>query len=89
MCTGKYSLINVETILSADLSGIGNASGYPVRWSMIVNIYLFPDVDVSHSVTRSIAILSNGYLEWLSPVKGNVELLLFLFGKVISLQCTS
>ena len=59
MCTGKYSLINVETIVYVDLSGIGNASGHPVRWSIIVNMCLFPDVDVSHSVTRSIAILLN------------------------------
>ena len=31
MCTGKYSLINVATIVSTDLSGIGNASGHPVK----------------------------------------------------------
>ena len=31
MCTGRYSLINVATIVSADLSGIGNASGHLVR----------------------------------------------------------
>ena len=31
MCTGKYSLINVATIVSADLSGMGNASGHPVK----------------------------------------------------------
>ena len=60
MCTSKYSLINVETIVSADLSGIGNASGHPVRWSMIVSMCLLPYVDVSHLVTRSIAILLNG-----------------------------
>ena len=36
MCTGKYALINVESIVSVDLSGIGNASGHPVRWSIIV-----------------------------------------------------
>ena len=29
MCTVKYSLINVETIVSTDLTGIGNASGHP------------------------------------------------------------
>ena len=58
MCTGKYSLIIVETIVSADLSGIGNTSGHPVRWSTIVNMCLLPDVGVSHTVTRSIAILS-------------------------------
>ena len=60
MCIGKYSLINVETVVSVDLSGIGNASYHPVRWSFIVNMSLLPDVDVSHSVTRSIAILLNG-----------------------------
>ena len=59
MCTGKYSLINVETIASEDLSGIGNASDHPVRWSMIVSMCLLPDVDVSHSGTRSMAILLN------------------------------
>ena len=59
MCTGKYSLMNVATIVSADLSGMRNASGHPVRWSIIVSMCLFPDVDVSHSVTKSIAILLN------------------------------
>ena len=39
---------------------MGNASGHPVKWSIMVKICLFPDVDVSHSVTRSIAILLNG-----------------------------
>ena len=59
MCSGKYSFINVETIVSVDLSGIGNAPGHPVRWSIIVKMCLLPDVDISHSVMRSIAILSN------------------------------
>ena len=59
MYTGKYSFINVETIVSMVLSGMGNASGHPVRWSMIVKRCLLPD-DVLHSVMRSIAILSNG-----------------------------
>ena len=27
MCTGKYSLIKVATMVSADLSGVGKASG--------------------------------------------------------------
>ena len=31
ICTGKYSLINVATIVSADLSGMGNASGHLVK----------------------------------------------------------
>ena len=31
MCTGKYSLLRVATMVSADLSGIGKASGHPVR----------------------------------------------------------
>ena len=60
MCSGKYILINVETIVSADLSGIGKASCHPVRWSIIVKMCLFPDVDVSHSVMRSIVIVLNG-----------------------------
>ena len=60
MCMSKYSFMMVETIVSAVLSGMGNASGHPVRWSIIVKMCLFPDVDVLHPVTRSISILSNG-----------------------------
>ena len=33
MCTGRYSLMKVETIVSAVLSSIGYASGQPVRSS--------------------------------------------------------
>ena len=60
MYTGKYSLIKVATMVSANLSGIGNASGHPVRWSIIVRMCLLPDVEVSQLVTKSLAILSNG-----------------------------
>ena len=47
-------------MVSADLSEIGNASGYPVRWCIIVRMCLLPNVQVSQSVTKSMAILSNG-----------------------------
>ena len=60
MCVSRYLLMKVETIVSADLSSIGNASGQPDKWSMMVSICLFQDVEVSHSITRSIAIL----LKW-------------------------
>ena len=60
MCTGKYSLIKVAMMVSADLSGIVNASGHPVRWSIIVRMCLLPDVEVLQLVTKSMAILSNG-----------------------------
>ena len=60
--TGRYSFIKVETIVSAVLSGMGYASGHPVRWSILVKICLFPDIDVLHSLMRLIAILSNGLL---------------------------
>ena len=46
ICTGRYSFIKVETTVSAVLSGMGYASGHPVRWSIIVKICLFADVDV-------------------------------------------
>ena len=36
-------------MVSADLSGMGNAFGHPVRWSIMVKICLFPEVYVSHS----------------------------------------
>ena len=70
MCTGKYSLINVEPIVSADLSGIGNASGQLVRWSIMVKVCLLPEVEVSHSVMRLIAILSNGLSGYFHHLKG-------------------
>ena len=60
MWTGKYWLVKVETIVATDLSGMGKASGQPIRWSVIVSICLFPEVDILHSVSRSMAILSNG-----------------------------
>ena len=47
-------------MVSANLSGIGNAYGHPVRWSIIVRICMLPDVDVLQSVTKSMAILLNG-----------------------------
>ena len=60
MCTGKYLLINVATIVSADLSEMGNASGHPVKWSIIVRLCLLSDDEVSQLVTKSMTILSNG-----------------------------
>ena len=47
--------MKVDTIVLADLSGIGNASGHSVRWSIMVRICLLPEVEVSHSVTKSMA----------------------------------
>ena len=55
-------MMKVETIVLADLSGIGNVSGHPFKWSIMVRVCLFPDVEVLHSVTKSIAILSKGLL---------------------------
>ena len=43
-----------------DLSSFGKAFGHPVRWSIIVRMCLLPYVDISHSVTKSMAILLNG-----------------------------
>ena len=47
-------------MVPADLSGIGKASSHPVRWSIIVRMCLLPDVDISHSVIKLMAILLNG-----------------------------
>ena len=84
MCTGRYLLMKVETIVSADLSSIGNASGHPVKWSIIVWMCLFPDVDVSHSVTRSIAICWMVCQELPSSEEGNFEFWPFLCDIVCS-----
>ena len=79
--------MKVETIVSADLSGIGNASDPPAKWSMMVRICLFPDAHVSHSVTRSIAILSMVCWESPSSEVDNFELWLFLCGIEYNWQC--
>ena len=47
-------------MVSTDLSSIGKASSPPVRWSIIVRMCLLPDVDISHSLTKLMAILSTG-----------------------------
>ena len=66
MCTGKYSLMNVATIVSADLSGMGNASDHPVKWSIIVRMCLLPDVEVLQSVTKSMGYLIKWSVLYLS-----------------------
>ena len=53
--------MNALVIVSADLFGIGIASGHPVSRSMMVRICLFPLLDSVKSVTRSITILSKGW----------------------------
>ena len=68
---------------------MGYAPGHPVRWSIIVKICLFPDVDVLHSVTRSIAILSNDLLGIPSFEEGNSESWPSLCNKACSLQYIS
>ena len=68
--------MNVDTMVSADLSNMGKASSNPVRWSMMVRICLLPEVDVSHSVTKSMVILSNGHSSISVIYKGKIELFL-------------
>ena len=53
--------MKVDTIVSADLSGIGNASDHPVRWSIIVRICLLAELEVSHLVTKPMVILLKGH----------------------------
>ena len=54
-------MMNMDTRVSADLSGMGKASGHPLRWLMMVKICLLPELEVLHSVTKSMAILSKGH----------------------------
>ena len=61
-------------MVSADLSGIGNASGHPVRWSIIVRMCLLPDVEVSPSVTNQWLFYQMVYLVSQSSVVDTVEL---------------
>ena len=63
----------VVIIVSADLSGMGN----PVRWLIIVRMCLFPEIDVSHSITKLIAICQMICLGSLSFVWVGLDLGLF------------
>ena len=47
-------------MVSTYLSSIRKTSGHPMRWSVIVSMCLLPDLDVSHSVTKSMVLLLNG-----------------------------
>ena len=46
------------TIVSVFLLEMGKASYHLVKWSVLVRMCWFPDMDVLRSVTKSIAILS-------------------------------
>ena len=65
--TGRYWLMKVDTMVSADLSGIWNASGHPVRWSMFVAWtwgFTFCDQIYGNLVKRACWNLC--HLEWIS-----------------------
>jgi hypothetical protein len=47
-------------MLSADLSGTGNASGHPEYMSINEIIYLFPDKDVGYGPDKSNPTLAKG-----------------------------
>ena len=83
MCTGRYSLMKVETIVSVDLSGIGNASGHPVKWSIMVRMCVFPDVDVSHSVTKSYY----DFVEWPIGNLHHLKRVIFEFWPFCGIVC--
>ena len=83
MCTGRYWLMKVDIMVPADLSGMGKASGHPVRWSIEVRMCLF------HTLWQNLwQSYQKGILEFLSSVEGKLELLLFLCSKVCIKQCT-
>ena len=74
--------MKVETIVSADLSSIGKTSGQPI----IVRMCLFPELEVSHSVNRSMAIFD--WFVWnLSYEVGRPGLWLFPSSRECSWQC--
>ena len=50
--------MNALVIVSADLFGIGIASGHPISRFMMVRTCLFPLLDSVKSVTTSVTILS-------------------------------
>ena len=57
--TGRYWFMNVDTMVSTDLLGMGKAYDHPVRKSIMVRMCLLPELEVSHFMTKSMAILSN------------------------------
>ena len=65
--------MKVEAIVLADLSGIGNASGHPVKWSIMVRMCLFPDVEVSHQKPNLLQSYQKAYQVFSSFEGGNFE----------------
>ena len=52
--------MKMQTVVYAFLSGMGKASGHPVKWPMVVSMCWLPDAQTLRSNTRSMAILSKG-----------------------------
>ena len=76
-------------MVSADLSGMGKASGQPVRWSIMVKMCLLPEVDVGNqwlNLWRFYQMVCQGFLSF---ARDTVELWLCLICKGCSLQYTS
>ena len=85
--TGSYWLMNVDTMVSADLSGMGKASCHPVRWSIMVRMCLLSEWKFHTLWPSPWQSCQRGILEFLSSVEGKLELLLFLCSKVHIEQC--
>ena len=84
MFTGKYSFINVETIVSVVLSGIGKALDHPVRRSIIVKMCLLPDVELPHSVMR----LPSYFIQWPIWYFRHLQWAMLNFGFLPTAKCT-
>ena len=57
--------------------------------AIMVKMCLLPDVNVSHSVMRSIALYQMAYMVFPSSAKGNTEFWLSPCGKMCNLQYIS
>ena len=89
MWTGKYWLMKVETIVSADLSGIRKASRQPKK---VVNYCEYMFISRGGCFTFSDQVHGNFWMVCLESLSSEVDRLglwLFLFGIGYSWQCIS
>ena len=79
--------MKMQTIVSAFLSVMGKASGHPVKWSVIMRMSWFPDMETLRSVTKYIAILLKGPSGMFIICNGYIDILAFPSCTGCNLQC--
>ena len=76
--TRRYWFMKVDTMVSADLSGIGNASGHPFGWSIMVRMCFCLNLRFHILWPNLWQFCQKDILEFLSSGEGKPEPLLFI-----------